>query len=150
MADKTASNLKLIAIVIGLLLAIVSPIVTVAIANEQGKASRQATVLQIKASQDAARAAQIAAIEQMKSSSMAASQKADKALDLAEKNARDFEYFKGEMTATMKAVNKSIDTMGKSHKDGLDKMDVKIDKLEGKIDEIIKIMGRFKRVDDGK
>lgn len=166
MAEKTSTALKTIAIGFGILMAIISPIVTVVIASEQGKATREASLLQIqtsqdaakvarktaidqmKASQDAAKLAQRAALEQMKESQVKTSQKAEKALDLAESNARTFEYFKGEMTATMKALNKSIEVMNEGHKDGLDKLDGKTDKLEGKVDELLKIMVRFKRAGD--
>jgi len=115
MADKTVGQLKTMAILVGLVLAIASPIIAVDRANNSNAFISEA------ASKTAA----------------AASLKADAAKAMAEKNARDFEYFKGEMTATMKA-----------HKDGLDKMDRKIDKVEIKIDSMMQILVRFKRAGD--
>ena len=117
MADKTAGNLKTLAILVGLVLAIVSPIIAVDRANSSNAFIAEA----------AAKTAQ------------SASDKADSAKELAEKNARDFEYFKGEMTATMKA-----------HKDGLNKLDIKMDKHELKLDKLIEIMSGFRRAGDAK
>ena len=116
MADKTSNTLKLIGVLVALLLAVVSPIVSVAKVNA-------ANSVQAKYTDEKANTAVL---------------KADAAQKLAEKNARDFEYFKGEMTATMKG-----------HKDGLDKMGERMDRMETKLDEMIKILVRFKRADDG-
>jgi hypothetical protein len=117
MPDKTMSNLKVIGILLALALAIVSPIIAVDRANNSNAFIAEAAT----------------------KTAQAAADKAESAKDLAEKNARDFEYFKGEMTATMKA-----------HKDGLDKMDKKMDKHEVKLDELIKIMSGFMRAGDAK
>jgi len=115
MPDRTANTLKLLGVLVTLILAIASPIVAVSVTNAANSFTANAAM-----------------------------EKADKAIDkanfnreLSEKNARDFEYFKGEMTATMKA-----------HKDGLDKMDRKMDKQDTKLDELIKIMSGFMRADD--
>ena len=82
-------------------------------------------------------ASPIIAVTKVTAANSYISQTANDAKSLAEKNARDFEYFKGEVTATMKA-----------HKDGLDKMDRKFDKMEVKIDRVIEIMSGFQRADD--
>jgi peptidoglycan hydrolase CwlO-like protein len=66
-----------------------------------------------------------------------------------QENAKDFEYFKGKLEGTIKGLEKGMVTMTGNHKDSLDSLEKNVDKLEVKIDEIIKIMGRFKRVDDG-
>jgi peptidoglycan hydrolase CwlO-like protein len=62
-------------------------------------------------------------------------------------NAKDFEYFKGKLEGTIKGLEKGMTTMTENHKDSLNKLDGKIDKLELKIDEVLKIMVRFKRAD---
>lgn len=66
----------------------------------------------------------------------------------SQENAEDFEYFKGKIEATLISVNKSMESMTENHKDGLDKMDRKIDKIDLKVDELIKIMSGFKRAGD--
>jgi len=117
MADRTFNTIKMIGILAGIMLAIASPIIAVDRANNSNAFVSEA------AAEDA----------------KAALAKAESAKELAEKNARDFEYFKGEMTATMKA-----------HKDGLDKMDRKMDQQDVKLDKLLIVMSGFIRVDDGK
>ena len=117
MPEKTANNLKTAGILVGLFLAIVSPIVAVTKVNTSNAVKTEYVANQART----------------------ANAKAEEAKSIAEKNARDFEYFKGEMSATMKA-----------QKDSLDKVDNKIDKVEGKVDEMLKIIVRFERADDGK
>jgi len=116
MADETATKLRNWGILIGILLAIASPVVSV---------TKVSTTHSVKADHISAQV-------------RIATAKAEEAKAIAEKNARDFEYFKGEMSATMKA-----------HRDSLDKVDGKMDKVELKIDEMMKIIVRFERVDDG-
>jgi hypothetical protein len=123
MADGTMNILKTIGALIGIVVILATPITAITLATYTGNAAQK----------QAERAISIAG----------------EAKSIGEQNARDFEYFKGEMTATMKAVNKSIDKMSEGHKDGLDKMDGKIDKVEGKVDELLKIMVRFERAGDG-
>lgn len=67
-----------------------------------------------------------------------------------QENAKDFEYFKGKLEGTIKGLEKSMTTMTVNHKDSLGETNKKIDKVERKIDEIIKIMGGFVRADDVK
>jgi len=111
MAESTANTIRTIGIIVTVIVAIASPIIAVTkVTTSNGYIAKAAS---------------------------GAYEKATSAKELAEKNARDFEYFKGEMTATMKA-----------HKDSLDNTDDKIDKLNVKIDEMLKIIVRFKRADD--
>ena len=75
---------------------------------------------------------------------------AERAEAASSDNAKDFEYFKGKIEGTLKGVEKGMDVMVENHKRGLDNINRDVDKLDVKIDEIIKIMGTFQRADDGK
>jgi flagellar biosynthesis/type III secretory pathway protein FliH len=125
MADKTVSNLKTVGVLVALILAIVSPIIAVDRANNSNEFRADA------AAKTANEAKEIAL----------------RAEKQTQDNAKDFEYFKGKLEGTIKGLEKGMDSMDKNHRENYAKMDNKIDKLELKIDEVLKIMVRFKRAD---
>jgi hypothetical protein len=125
MADKTSKTLQWAVLIATLVIAIASPIIAVDRANNSNAFISEAAT---------------ATANEAKEIALQAKQQ-------GQDNAKDFEYFKGKLEGTIKGLEKGMDSMDRNHKDNYDNMSKKVDKLELKIDEVLKIMVRFKRAD---
>lgn len=121
MPDKTTKTLQWIALIATLVIAIASPIIAVTKVNTSN-------------SYIASAAAEAKLIAQQ-------------AAAKSQENSEDLEYFKGKIEGTLTGVQNSMKDMAANQRDASGRYDKRVDKLELKIDEVLKIMVRFKRAD---
>lgn len=121
MADKTTKNLQWAVLIATLVIAIASPIIAVTRVNTANSYIA-----------DAAKEAKVIA---------------ERAEAKGQENAEALEYFKGKIEGTLNGVQTSMKSMADNQRDASSRYDKRVDKLELKIDEVLKIMVRFKRAD---